>query len=48
MEVLSDTPDEVARRVVDGPGPWIDTVIPFVLRRAGDDGTTLLFTHAGR
>jgi uncharacterized protein YndB with AHSA1/START domain len=47
MEVLSDTPDQVAWRVVDGPDPWIDTVITFLLRRTGDRGTTLLFTHAG-
>jgi uncharacterized protein YndB with AHSA1/START domain len=47
MDVLCDTPEEVAWRVVDGPDPWIDTVITFVLRRDGDGGTTLLFTHAG-
>lgn len=47
MEVVSDTPDEVAWRVVDGPLPWIDTVITFALRPTDDGGTTLLFTHAG-
>jgi uncharacterized protein YndB with AHSA1/START domain len=47
MEVTSDKPDEVAWRVVDGPGPWIGTLITFDLRPAGSGGTTLLFSHAG-
>ena len=46
MEVTSDKPDEVAWRVVDGPGEWIGTLITFVLRPAGSGGTTLLFSHA--
>jgi uncharacterized protein YndB with AHSA1/START domain len=46
MEVTSDKPDEVAWRVVDGPGEWIDTLITFALRPAGGGGTTLLFSHA--
>jgi uncharacterized protein YndB with AHSA1/START domain len=46
MEVQSDTPDEVVWRVLEGPDAWIDTLITFVLHRAGDGGTTLLFTHA--
>jgi uncharacterized protein YndB with AHSA1/START domain len=47
MEVVSDSPDEVAWRVVDGPDEWIDTLITFALRAAGDGGSTLLFSHAG-
>ncbi len=47
MEVESDTADEVAWRVVDGPDSWIGTLITFALRPFGDAGTTLLFTHAG-
>lgn len=47
MEVVSDTPDEVAWRVVEGPGEWIDTIITFALKGVGDGGTTLLFSHAG-
>src|ERR1700722_5851672 len=46
MEVMSDTPDEVVWRVVDGPGEWIDTIITFALRGRGDE-TTLLFSHSG-
>jgi len=46
MEVTSDTPDEVAWRVVDGPGEWIGTLITFALRPAGSGRTTLLFSHA--
>lgn len=46
MEVVSDTPDEVVWRVVEGPDEWVDTLITFTLRGAGD-GTTLLFSHAG-
>jgi uncharacterized protein YndB with AHSA1/START domain len=46
MEVVSDAPDEVAWRVVDGPDVWIDTLITFALRPAGNGGTTLLFSHA--
>jgi uncharacterized protein YndB with AHSA1/START domain len=47
MEVVCDLPDEVAWRVIDGPGEWIDTVITFALRSEGDDATTLLFNHSG-
>ena len=47
MRVLADTADEISWRVEDGPDSWIDTVITFVLRPNGDDGTTLLFSHAG-
>jgi uncharacterized protein YndB with AHSA1/START domain len=46
MQVMSDTPDEVVWRVVDGPGEWIDTLITFALKDAGDGGTTLLFSHS--
>lgn len=47
MEVVCDTPDEVAWRVIDGPGEWIDTVITFALQSRADDDTTLLFSHSG-
>jgi uncharacterized protein YndB with AHSA1/START domain len=47
MEVVSDTPDEVVWRVVEGPDEWIDTLITFALKAAGDGGTTLLFSHSG-
>jgi hypothetical protein len=47
MEVVSDTPDEVAWLVVEGPDEWIDTVITFALRTAGAGKTTLLFSHSG-
>jgi hypothetical protein len=47
MEVMSDTPDEVVWRVVDGPGEWIDTIITFALSGRGDGETTLLFSHSG-
>ena len=46
FRVITDQPDEVAWRVVDGPEPWIDTVVTFTLR-TGPGRTTLLFTHAG-
>jgi uncharacterized protein YndB with AHSA1/START domain len=46
MEVTSDTPGEVAWRVVGGPGEWIGTLITFALRPWGSGGTTLLFSHA--
>src|ERR1700722_6847314 len=35
MEVTSDKLDEVAWRVVEGPGEWIGTLITFALRPAG-------------
>jgi uncharacterized protein YndB with AHSA1/START domain len=47
MQVLTDTPDQVVWRVIDGPDDWIDTRITFALRPSGQGGTTLLFTHAG-
>jgi uncharacterized protein YndB with AHSA1/START domain len=47
MEVVSDTPHEVVWRVVEGPDEWIDTLITFALKAAGDGGTTLLFSHSG-
>jgi uncharacterized protein YndB with AHSA1/START domain len=46
MEKKSESPDEIAWRVVDGPATWIDTHITFALRPAGDR-TTLLFSHTG-
>lgn len=45
MEVMADTPDEVVWRVVSGPDEWLDTVITFALKGAGNGGTTLLFSH---
>jgi len=45
MEVVTDTPDEVAWLVVEGPDEWIDTVITFALRSDGAGKTTLLFRH---
>jgi uncharacterized protein YndB with AHSA1/START domain len=47
MRVVADTPEEITWHVQEGPGPWIGTRITFTLRRDGEDGTTLLFTHAG-
>lgn len=47
MRVVVDTPHQIAWRVEEGPGSWLDTLITFTLRPHGDDGTTLLFTHAG-
>src|SRR5450432_3346395 len=47
MEVVSDTPDEVVWRVVEGPDEWIDTLITFAMKAAGDGGTTLLFSQSG-
>jgi len=47
MEVVSDTPDEVVWRVVEGPDEWVDTLITFALRATSSGGTTLLFSHAG-
>jgi uncharacterized protein YndB with AHSA1/START domain len=46
MQMQSDTPDEVVWRVLEGPDSWIDTLTTFALHPAGNDGTTLLFTHA--
>src|SRR5258708_20300145 len=31
MEVQSDMADEIVWRVIEGPDPWIDTLIPFAL-----------------
>jgi uncharacterized protein YndB with AHSA1/START domain len=47
MEVMSDTADEVVWRVVDGPDEWIDTLITFTMKDAGNGGTTLLFSQSG-
>jgi uncharacterized protein YndB with AHSA1/START domain len=47
MQVVADTPDEITWRVEEGPAPWLGTRITFTLRRHGDEGTTLLFTHVG-
>jgi uncharacterized protein YndB with AHSA1/START domain len=47
MRVVADSPDEITWQVEQGPDEWVDTLITFTLRRHGDDGTTLLFTHAG-
>jgi uncharacterized protein YndB with AHSA1/START domain len=47
MQVVTDDPDEIVWRVVDGPDSWLDTRITFALRPVDHGGTTLLFTHAG-
>lgn len=47
MQVVADSPDEITWRVEDGPDSWLGTLITFTLRRHGDQGTTLLFVHAG-
>jgi len=47
MQVVADTPSQITWRVEEGPDSWVDTLITFTLRRHGDGGTTLLFTHAG-
>jgi uncharacterized protein YndB with AHSA1/START domain len=47
MRVLTDTPDQVAWQVTDGPGDWTGTRITFTLRPGPRGGTTLLFAHAG-
>ncbi|MBS2964267.1 SRPBCC domain-containing protein [Actinocrinis puniceicyclus] len=47
MRVTADTPGEISWRVEQGPGSWLDTLITFTLRPHGEEGTTLLFTHAG-
>ncbi len=46
MEVVSDTPEEIVWRCVDGPPDWVETLVTFALRPAAD-GTTLLFNHSG-
>ncbi len=46
MQVMSDAPDEVVWRVVEGPDEWIDTIITFALKDASNGGTTLLFSHS--
>lgn len=47
MEVVTDTPDEISWRVLEGPDTWIGTLVTFTLRPEGDSATTLLFSHAG-
>ena len=47
MQVVADTPSQITWLVEEGPDSWIGTLITFTLRPHGDDGTTLLFTHAG-
>jgi uncharacterized protein YndB with AHSA1/START domain len=47
MEVLTDTPDEVAWTVTSGPEAWIGTRITFTLQPREHGGTTVLFTHSG-
>jgi uncharacterized protein YndB with AHSA1/START domain len=47
MRVVADTPGQITWRVEEGPDSWVGTVITFTLRPHGDDGTTLLFSHAG-
>ena len=47
MRVVEDTPERIVWRVADGPADWIDTTVTFALQPRPDNGTTLLFTHAG-
>ena len=47
MQIVEDAPERIVWRVLDGPADWIDTTITFALVRRPDNGTTLLFTHAG-
>ncbi len=47
MEVLSDTPEEILWRCVDGPEEWLETRIAFTFKPSSDGGTTLLFEHSG-
>lgn len=47
VEVLGDTPEQIAWRCVEGPEDWRDTRITFSLKPSADGGTTLLFEHAG-
>ena len=47
MEVLADTPEEIAWRCVDGPADWLETRVTFALKPGLGGGTTLLFSHAG-
>jgi uncharacterized protein YndB with AHSA1/START domain len=47
IRVVADTPGQITWQVEEGPGQWIGTVITFTLRPHGEDGTTLLFSHAG-
>ena len=46
MQVVSDEPELVVWRVIDGPDVWVGTTISFALRADAADRTTLLFTHA--
>ena len=46
MEVISDSPEEVVWRCLDGPADWLETRVTFALKPA-PDGTTLLFEHSG-
>ncbi len=47
MEVLSDTPEQIVWRCVEGPEEWRETRVTFALKPSSDNGTTLLFEHAG-
>ena len=47
MEVVTDTPEQIVWRCVEGPGDWLETRVSFTLKPASDGGTTLLFEHAG-
>ncbi len=47
MEVVSDSPEEIVWRCVEGPEDWRETRIAFALKPAPDGGTTLLFEHSG-
>jgi len=47
MEVLSDTPEQIVWRCIDGPEEWRETRVTFALKPSFDNSTTLLFEHAG-
>lgn len=47
MEIVENTPEQIVWRVVGGPSDWIGTTVTFARHQRADDGTTLLFTHAG-
>lgn len=45
FEVLERSPEQIVWRCVDGPSDWIGTRVRYALKRRGDGGTTLLFSH---
>jgi uncharacterized protein YndB with AHSA1/START domain len=47
FDIVENTPERITWRVVEGPSDWIGTTVTFALEERSDNGTTLLFTHAG-